>query len=156
MAARRAVSFIFSITYRDAVCRGSPMPPPTRCGVTGLEVAVGGEVPVDAANGRPSLLTWARLIWPLAGATRMRLVQEAGARRGPLSGDPAGLWALHARTHWRLVERQMGDLLFWHKEDRANHICIQDPRQPGSYDDLQLLVLTRNRMSQAKTCLLIY
>jgi hypothetical protein len=32
---------IFSITYRDAVCRGSPMPPPTRCGVTGLEVVVG-------------------------------------------------------------------------------------------------------------------
>ena len=32
-AARRAFSLIFSITYRDAACRGSPMPPPTRCGV---------------------------------------------------------------------------------------------------------------------------
>src|SRR5713226_9159673 len=56
----------------------------------------------------------------------------------------------------RLVERQMGDLLFLARRDRANHICIQDPRQPGRYDDLQPLVLTRNRMSQAKTCLLIY
>ena len=43
-------------------------------------------MPVDAANGRPSRLAWARLIWPLAGAARMRLAQEAGARRGPLSG----------------------------------------------------------------------
>src|SRR5713101_1147245 len=68
-AARRAFSQTFSVTYRDAVCRGSPMPPPARCGVTGR---------------------------------------------------------------------------------------IQDPRQPGRHDDRRLLVLTRNRMSRAKTCLLIY
>jgi len=50
----------------------------------------------------------------------------------------------------------MGDLLFLARRDRASHIRIQDPRQPGRHDDRQLLVLTRNRMSRAKTCLLIY
>src|SRR6266851_4035807 len=85
-AARCAFCLIFSVTYRDAVCRGSPMPPPARCGVTGLEVAVGrGARRCCERAAIPPGLGAADL------AAGRRLAQEAGARRGPLSGDPAGL-----------------------------------------------------------------
>jgi len=116
-------------------------------------------VPVDAANGRPSLLTWVRLIWPLACVSCKRLVLAEVHCLGILPDCE------------RCTPVHIGDSLsdkwvisyFWHKEAEPT-TAVSGPvaavsgirGSPEGMTISKLLVLTRNRMSRAKTCLLIY
>jgi hypothetical protein len=80
-AARRAFSSNFSITQCDAVYQRSPMRPPTRCGMTSLEVAVGRGARRCCEQAARPRLARSRLTWrpPFSGELRSVAGSRAGA-----------------------------------------------------------------------------